>query len=207
MKDWLDISMAIYPDMMVYKNKTEKKPKFISRATHVVNGYQEGSIEMDLHLGTHIDMPKHILADGHDSTGFDAAAVNGACVVLDFSHLDHANITAEDLESHTVIPGDIVILKTHNSAVKVFDVNFDYLDPSGAQWLADAGVKAVGIDALGIERSHPDHPTHRILLGKQIYIIEGLSLSDVKAGRYTFVCLPLKIEGVEGLPARAYLKP
>ncbi|MDK2867733.1 MAG: arylformamidase [Clostridiales bacterium] len=207
MKDWLDISMAIFPDMIVYKNKTEKKPKFISRATHDVNGYQEGSIEIDLHLGTHVDMPKHILADGHDSSVFNVSAINGACTVIDFSHLDHPNITADDLAPHQIMPGDIVILKTHNSFAKAFDVDFDYLDPSGAQLLADAGVKAVGIDALGIERSNPDHPTHRILLGRDIYIVEGLALADIEAGRYTLMCLPLKIEGVEGLPARAFLKP
>ncbi|MCD4713520.1 MAG: cyclase family protein, partial [Clostridiales bacterium] len=110
------------------------------------------------------------------------------------------------LSQFEIKKGDIVIIKTKNSYSEAFDLNYDYLDASGAMYLKNLGVKAVGIDALGIERSAPGHPTHNTLLGNGIYIIEGLELSKVDGGRYEFICIPLKISGVEGLPARAFLK-
>lgn len=206
-RQWIDITMGISPEMVVYKNKPEKKPKFISRASHMVNGYQEGSIEMDLHLGTHVDMPKHILSEGHDSSEFDVGKINGECLVIDLSENDASEIKDSDLENFDIQVGDIIILKTKNSFTDFFNPEFDYLGQTGAELLKDKGVKAVGIDALGIERGDPDHGTHKILLSNKIYIIEGLALADVSAGRYTLYCFPLKIEGVEGLPSRAFLGP
>jgi len=205
-ENWLDVSMPIHSGMKVYKDKSEKKPKFIVRATHKENGHYEGSIEIDLHTGTHIDMPLHMMEGGENSTGFDVQYVNGESVVIDLSTIDHPDITKEDLEKYSIKANTIVILKTHNSFEKAFNYEFDYLAQSGAEFLFEKGVKCVGIDAVGIERSQPTHPTHQVLLGNGIYIIEGLELKDIKTGRYELLCLPLKIEGVEGLPARAMLK-
>ena len=207
MNKWIDISMTIKPDMMVYKERIEKKPEFISRATHEDKGYCESSLKFDLHSGTHIDMPLHMIEKGQDSSTFDVASVNGRCIVIDLHMLNHADIKREDLEAFDIKKGDIVILKTHNSYAEHFDVNFDYVAESGAAYLVSCGIKAVGIDGLGIERSQSNHMTHIRLLSVPIYIIEGLSLVHVAAGRYELICLPLKIEGVEGLPARAYLIP
>jgi arylformamidase len=207
MNKWIDISMAIKPDMMVYKERIEKKPEFIARATHEEKGYCESSLKFDLHSGTHIDMPLHMIDKGQDSSTFNVASVNGTCLVIDLHTLDHADIQGEDLQGYDIKEGDIVLLKTRNSYAEHFDVNFDYVAESGAAYLVSRGIKAVGIDGLGIERSQSDHMTHIRLLSVPIYIIEGLSLAHVTEGRYELICLPLKIEGVEGLPARAYLIP
>ncbi len=206
MKDWIDVTMSISPSIMVYKNKEEKKPQFIVRATHEENGHHESSICMDLHTGTHIDMPKHMLKEGHTSDTFDLDSVNGTCVVVDFSGQPEHEVDDVFLARYSYEKGDIVIIKTKNSYDDTFNFEYDYLNARGAEYLKVQGVKAVGIDALGIERSVPGHPTHHILLGNGIYIIEGLSLAAVEPGRYEFLCVPLKISGVEGLPARAFLK-
>ncbi len=205
-REWKDVSMTISENMMVYKNKEEKKTKIITRANHVYNGHHESSIFMDLHAGTHIDMPLHMIDGGEDSTNFEIGLVNGLCIVVDFSGEDRAEVDEQFLSQFEIKKGDIVIIKTKNSYSEAFDLNYDYLDASGAMYLKNLGVKAVGIDALGIERSAPGHPTHNTLLGNGIYIIEGLELSKVDGGRYEFICIPLKISGVEGLPARAFLK-
>jgi len=207
MKQWIDITMAISPNIMVYKNKEEKKPKFIVRATHDVNGHHESSICMDLHTGTHIDMPLHMLKEGHSSDDFDLNRVNGTCVVIDYSGESAHEVDDVFLRQYTINEGDIVIIKTKNSFDTAFNYEYDFLKASGAEYLKDCGVKAVGIDALGIERNVPGHPTHNILLKAGIYIIEGLALAEIETGRYNFICIPLKILGVEGLPARAFLQP
>jgi Predicted metal-dependent hydrolase len=206
MKNWTDVTMTIFPEMMVYKNKDEKKPKVTVRATHEVNGHYESSIYMDLHTGTHIDMPLHMLPDGHSSDEFDLESVNGTCIVVDFSLEESHEVGADFLKKYEIQKGDIVIIKTKNSYDHMFNPEYDYLDASGATYLENCSVKAVGIDALGIERSVPNHPTHSILLGNGIYIIEGLALKDIKEGRYDFICIPLKIAGVEGLPSRAFMR-
>ena len=64
-------------------------------------------------------------------------------------------------------------------------------------------IKGVGIDALGIERNQT--PTHKLLLGAGIIIIEGLRLKDVPEGEYFLIALPLKIKDVEAAPTRAIL--
>ncbi len=204
---WIDVTMPISPEMMVYKNKAEKRPVIISRATHAENGYCESGIQMDLHTGTHVDMPLHMVDGGADSTAFDVTKINGKALVIDFSGEEATAITEAFLKPHLdkICPGDIVIFKTKNALSDAFNFEFDYLDASGAACLAALDIKAVGIDALGIERGSKSHETHKTLMGADIYIIEGLALREVVPGRYDFHCLPMKIEGVDGLPARAFL--
>jgi len=152
-------------------------------------------------------MPKHIIKDGHTSDDFELSSVNGVCVVIDYSGESAHEVDDVFLKRYTFEKSDIVLIKTKNSFDTVFNFEYDFLNARGAQYLKESGVKAVGIDALGIERNAPGHPTHNILLGADIYIIEGLVLAEIKAGRYNFICVPLKIVGVEGLPARAFLRP
>lgn len=98
-------------------------------------------------------------------------------------------------------------MRTRNSFTggEGFDPNFIYLEETGAQYLAELGVKGVGIDALGIERDQPAHETHRILFERGIIIIEGLCLRNVKAGTYLMVATPLCLVGGEASPVRVLL--
>lgn len=206
--NWIDVTMAITPDMMVYKNKEEKKPQVITMANHEVNGYHESRLCMDLHTGTHLDMPLHMVANGADSSTFNLDKVNGKAFVIDFSRLEETAITEEHLKPYemSIKAAEIIILKTKNSLSETFVFEFDYLAASGASYLATHAIKAVGIDALGIERGSSEHETHTILMHSDTIIIEGLALKDITEGFYNFYCFPLKIMGVEGLPARAFLE-
>jgi len=91
------------------------------------------------------------------------------------------------------------------NATDKFNPYFVYLEASGAVYLTEKKIKAVGIDYLGIEHSQPGHPTHEILMNADISIIEGLRLEHVKPDSYFFVGLPLYIIGLEAAPARAIL--
>ncbi len=117
-------------------------------------------------------------------------------------------ITAEDLMPYEIRADEIILLRTTNSAVGIhdsFNKDFIYLDPSGAQFLADKKIKAVGIDYLGLEQGDPEHTTHTILMKADIVIIEGLRLFHTPAGNYFMVCLPLFVVGIDAAPARAIL--
>ncbi|MEI6157040.1 MAG: cyclase family protein, partial [Atribacterota bacterium] len=84
--------------------------------------------------------------------------------------------------------------------------DFVYVEEPGARFLSQQKLKGVGIDALGIERNQPGHPTHRLLLEKEVLIYEGLDLRRVTPGKYYFFAFPLKIKGADGSPVRALLK-
>lgn len=200
-----DISMPIHEDMMVYKNKEEKKPEFITRSTHATGGHHESSIQMDIHTGTHMDAPLHMLDGGDtiDRTALEACI--GPCKVLDLTFVEDG-ITAKDLERFTINKGDRILLKTRNSFEDFFNMEFIYVETTGAKYLVDKGITLVGIDGLGIERSQKDYATHRQILGAGIPIVEGLRLQDISEGEYEFIGLPLSLTGLEGSPIRAILK-
>ncbi len=200
-----DISVAIHKDMIVYKNRDKKKPRFKQSATFEANGVYETDICMNLHTGTHIDFPLHTIKDGKTSNKQDLSTLIGPATVYDMMHLDE-KITADDLKDLDIKKGDFILFKTKNSLDKTFNFEFIYVDHTAAKYLAERKVRGVGIDALGIERAQPDHPTHDTLLNQDIIILEGINLSMVKADSYTLYCLPLKIENVEALPVRAILQ-
>ena len=85
--------------------------------------------------------------------------------------------------------------------------NFVAIEADAARYLADCGVRTVGVDYLSIGAYKGDGvETHQILLGAGVWVIEGLDLSAVEPGDYELVCLPLRIEGGDGAPARAALR-
>src|SRR6185369_17825369 len=120
-----------------------------------------------------------------------------------------AAIDAAALRRHQIQPGDIVLCKTDNSArwVKTgFQKDFTYVTLDAAEHLVERGVKTIGMDYLSIEQfGSKDFAVHKLLLGRGILIIEGLDLGAIAAGPYLLSCLPLKLEGVDGAPARAVL--
>ncbi|CAA7600550.1 arylformamidase [Acididesulfobacillus acetoxydans] len=200
-----DISMTIAPGMTVYKNKAEKRPLFrVNEAFSRGGKAYESSLCLDMHTGTHLDAPLHMIEGGGtvDSIDLERFLVN--CRVLDLTGVND-KISSKDCAEHAIKAGDFLLFKTRNSSLNAFDPEFVYLDRDGAAYLKEKEVAGVGIDALGIERSQPGHETHKILLGGGIIILEGLRLGDVEAGEYILCAFPLKIQGVEAAPVRAVL--
>ena len=88
-----------------------------------------------------------------------------------------------------------------------FDKDFIYITKEAAQYLVGCGVQTVGVDYLSVGGFYKyGVETHHVLLGAEVWIIEGLNLSEVKPGRYELVCLPLKLRGGDGAPSRALLR-
>ena len=87
-----------------------------------------------------------------------------------------------------------------------FSEQFVYLSPEAADICINKKVKLVGLDYITVERyGDQEFPIHRRLLENNIPLLEGIYLKDVPAGRYTLICLPLKIRGGEASPVRAIL--
>ena len=196
-----DVTGTIYEEMTVYKNKPEKQPKL----NQVTTGYvTETRLELDVHTGTHIDAPLHMVVDGDTFETIPMDDLVGQCKVFDLTQVDDG-ISKKDLERFEIQKDDFVFLKTKNSYEETFNFDFIYLAQDGAEYLSQLGVRGVGIDTLGIERSQEGHPTHKTLFAKKIIIIEGLRLKEINQGEYFMVAAPLKLEGTDGSPARVLL--
>jgi arylformamidase len=160
------------------------------------------------HTGTHVDAPRHFLADGAPLGGVTMDRMVGEALVADLRGrpaIDAAALRAvPDLRR-----GDILLCRTDNSArwaSPEFRRDFTYVTADAAEVLVERDVRALGMDYLSIEQfGSTDFPVHKRLLGAGIFVIEGLDLSAVDPGRYTLVCLPLKFPELDGAPARAIL--
>jgi arylformamidase len=199
-----DISLPIHAEMPVYKNKPEKKPVIRVVQDFPTSKVRESRIDLDVHTGTHVDSPLHMLPDGGTMQTISLDQLVGPCRVLDLTFVE-GGISREDLERFAIQPGEFLLLKTKNSWDEQFNFSFVYLAEQGAKYLAEKKVRGVGIDALGIERDQPGHPTHKTLFQAGIVIIEGLQLKDVPEGDYFLVAAPLKLLETEAAPARVFL--
>lgn len=196
-----DITAPVFEGMPVYKNKPEKQPKLKT----VTNAHvTESRIELDVHTGTHIDAPLHMINDGDTFESISLERLVRNVKVLDLTHVE-GGIERKDLEGKDIQENDFLLFKTKNSFDQSFNPEFVYLKEDGANYLANLHIDGVGIDALGVERSQPNHPTHKALFGANIIVIEGLMLSEIKEGDYFMVAAPLKLVGTDASPARVIL--
>ena len=161
-------------------------------------------LEIDVHSGTHIDAPLHMVVDGDTFETVPLESLVGQCKVFDLTEVENG-ISKADLEKFDIQKGDFVLLKTKNSYEDTFNFDFVYLAQDGAEYLSQLGIRGVGIDTLGIERSQEGHPTHKTLFANGIIIIEGLRLKEIEQGEYFMVAAPLKLVGTDGSPARVLL--
>jgi arylformamidase len=194
-----DVSMTIHKDVMVWKDKPEKKP-----ILEVVSDFEyapayETKLTMNLHTGTHMDFPLHMIKDGQNSDHLDLNKLITVVKVFDLSHLSDS-IEVEDIKDFNIKANDFVLFKTRNSFEDTFNNKFVYLGESAASFLANQHIKGVGVDGLGVERDQAGHPTHKLLFNANAIIIEGLRLKDIQQGIYMMYALPIKIKGVEALP-------
>lgn len=202
-----DISMPIYRGMPVYKDNWQKQPEFETTADFPGQGIHETRIHIDVHTGTHVDAPLHMVANGSAMESVSLAKLVRPCRVIDLTAVT-GGVTSSDLIPHQIKSGEFVLLKTRNSFRKPeagFDPEFVFVAEDGALYLAKQQVSGVGIDALGIERGQPGHPTHKVLFSSGAVIVEGLQLADVPPGDYFLIAAPLRLMGTDAAPARTLL--
>ena len=202
-----DISVPIRSGGLVYPGNPEIDIT-LQQAVAKGAGANVSSIKFGSHTGTHADAARHFFDDGQTVDKIPLERLIGPALLISFAD-DVRAVGAAELSAHDLRGETRILLRTRNSALlskKDFVNDYTYLAPDGAQYLVDNGVYLVGIDYLSIEQFHSGHHrTHRILLGKSVVILEGLDLSAPPPGKYELICLPLRIEGCDGAPARAVL--
>lgn len=171
--------------------------------------YNLSRISLSAHTGTHMDAPRHFIADGATMEHAPLDDLIGICRVIE---LDCAGqITPDDLRPHKIRRGQRLLFKTRNSArdwsAEPFDTNFVSIRKDAAQYLVESGVRLVGVDYLSIGGYEKDGvETHRIILGAGIWVVEGLRLQGIHPGIYQMICLPMKLEGSDGAPCRVVIR-
>jgi arylformamidase len=203
-----DISLTVSPQLPTWPGD----PRIIlERVEKIENGSNANvsRLDMGVHTGTHIDAPYHFLNDGITIEQLKISLLTGRAYVLHLPDVDV--ITANILETAQIPPRTRrVLFKTRNSDLWArnqsdFQTDFVGVSVDGAEFLVKRGVKLIGVDYLSVAPYKQSRPTHEVLLQAGVIIVEGLDLTHVTQGRYTLYCLPLKLAGSDGAPARAIL--
>lgn len=204
-----DISNTVYSGMVHWPDnppiKLERSLSFDKG-----DGVNVSDLNMGVHTATHVDAPIHFVAGGPGADTLDLNVLVGPAVVV---HLGDEvdNITAEILEAQGIPAGtERVLFRTRNSHYwasgdQEFHPDFVPVQPSGATWLVEHGVRLVGVDYLSVAPYDDGVTTHRILLEAGVIPVEGLNLSGIAAGLYQLICLPVKLKDCDGAPARTIL--
>lgn len=199
----IDVTVPIRGDMPVYEGNPGVS---LTPVQSIEEGAAANVSELALgtHTGTHVDAPLHFIKGGDGAAELPLEIMIGDAVVVDATSLS-GPIDARSLDGLDLPDGvERLILKTPNSklwARSEFTRDFIRLTGDGARLLIGRGVRLVGLDYLSIG----DRDAHRILLGSGIVALEGLDLREVEPGPYRLVCLPLRLVGADGAPARVVL--
>ena len=184
-------------------------PVKLERVRRMEDGAKNNLSNMacSVHIGTHVDAPLHFIADGIGIPALSLDVMLGPARVIELPDAAADAITAESLARFDLSGVTRLLLKTRNRHLSrdVFHKDFVAIALDAAEWLVEHGVKLVGVDYLSVERFGGDGSVHRKLLGAGMILIEGMDLGAVPPGDYALVCLPLKLVGSEGAPARVVL--
>lgn len=204
-----DVTLPISPGMPVWPGDPQV---VLERVSSMDAGARDNVSRLgcSVHTGTHVDAPHHFLNDHRTVDTLSLDVLTGPARVIQVP--DHVGLITAGILDKAAVPFGIsrLLIKTRNSHLwergeKEFSEGFVGVSVDGAEWLVHAGVKLVGIDYLSIAPYHQSLPTHQILLQPGIVILEGLDLSAVPPGNYDLYCLPLKLVGSDGAPARVIL--
>jgi arylformamidase len=205
---WIDVSVPLHNGMVGWPGNP---PTVVT--THLATAKGDvcnvSAIAFNSHTGTHMDAPLHFIHGGKTMDDLPWDAVIGPARVVEIR--DRESIKPAELKKLKPRRGERLIFKTRNSArswkLTEFDKDFVYISKEGAQYLVDRGVQTVGVDYFSVGGFYKDGiETHHVLLGAEVWIIEGLNLAPIKPGGYDLICLPIKFQNGDGAPARVLLR-
>jgi arylformamidase len=207
--EWIDVSVPVRSGMVHWPDDPEVK---LERTMSIAEGEEANLTRLDMsaHTGTHMDAPRHFFEEdpGIEALPLDIALGPARVVRIEGEEpIDRGHVEELDLRS-----GERILFQTVNSERRWWDRDFDpsyvHVSLEAAELLGEVGVALVGVDYLSVGGYESDGAeTHRALLGAGVWVVEGLDLSDVEPGDYDLICLPVKLVGSDGAPARVLLRP
>jgi arylformamidase len=207
-KEIIDITLTLGPELPRWPDSGELQ---LIPSSRISGGddYNVSKLCFDLHMGTHVDAPWHCIDDGHTVDELPLDVLIGPAFVAhvpDVRLITERDLAGLDLSADTTR----LLLRTDNSelwraGVKEFRKDYVALSHDAAEWIVQRGIRLLGVDYLSVEPFDTGPRAHRVLLGANVVLLEGLNLAHVQPGPYEFTCLPMKVKGADGAPARAVL--
>ena len=210
MDPWIDVTWTTHPNMPVWPG--ESRPLLDRVATVEADGMQVTQLSMSVHTGTHIDAPRHFIADGNTIDQVPLEKLVGPCLFIDYQG-DGPFIGATDLEEFDWQGVHRVVFRTKNSLLPMkgqFRSDYVSLSLDAAEFLVAQGIELVGIDYLSVEAfdAAPGFPVHTVLLDAGVVVVEWLKLKELPPGNATYelMALPMLLAGSDGSPARVLMR-
>lgn len=204
---FIDVTLPLDSNLPVYPGNTPFSVEPIKRIARG-DSSNVSTLHLSAHAGTHVDAPRHFIDGAGDADSLPIELLLGRARVIEVT--SRKGIGPDDLAGHDLSEDVRVLIKTSNSRLwgsPEFHTDYVGMTEAGARYLVEHGVKVVGVDYLSVEEfKKPGAPAHRALLGGGVIIIEGLNLRDVDPGTYELFCLPLRVVGADGAPARVLLR-
>ena len=204
-----DVTVAVSESVPVYEGDPRVSIESVRRIADG-DAANVSNLCLGAHTGTHVDAPNHFIEGSRTLDELDVAKLIGPCRVIE---VEETVMSIEPSHLPDLTGIERIVFKTRNSKFwnepeAGFRTDFTYVSTEAARALASADMKLVGVDYLSVEEfGSKDHETHKVLLGKEVVILEGLDLREVPPGDYEIICLPLKYVGGtgDGAPARTVL--
>ncbi len=206
----IDVTRTVDPKIPKWPDETEPPSQEFVTRTDNGDPATVSEWKMSSHTGTHMDARMHFIPGGWTMEALDLSRSVGPCRVVDLTHVE-GHVSRADLEAAEVAGQVRLLLKTRNSEQEFmqreqFEEGYSAISREAAEYLVEIGVETIGVDYLSVEPFEDgEFNTHHTLLGADVVILEGLVLTDVEPGEYFLACLPLKLAGSDGSPARAIL--
>ncbi|MGI6153792.1 MAG: cyclase family protein [Christensenellaceae bacterium] len=205
----IDLSHVLHEQISVFPGTPQ--PVFGSAATYEAHGYRETKICMYSHVGTHVDVPAHIFPNGRTISDYAPSAFIGRAVTVDCTGLaGGAEVPLERVGQLRPMAdtAEFLLFYTGYSAKwgsESYLTGYPVLSDEMMQYIINGGYKGVGFDTLGPDAAQDEALSrHLELLKNGLLIYENLAnLEQLGERPFTFIGLPLNIEGAEGAPCRA----
>jgi arylformamidase len=202
-----DATLLLSPEIPTWPGEPGPHRELIK--TIASDGANVSKLTMGVHSGTHIDAPCHFIPGAPGIESIPIEVLVGPGLVVSTGNAD--SISAAVLKTLNIPAGtERILFKTktgHLLGGSSFEKDYVYIEPDGATWLVDHGLRLVGIDYLSVEKFDASGgPVHHTLLGARAVIVEGCDLRAVPPGLYDIAALPAKLDGSDGAPTRLVLR-
>lgn len=207
-KKYYDITVNISEDIVIFPGDPCYKIEPIN-SLEKGGHFHLNELSFGNHTGTHIDFPSHVIQGGKTSSDFSIENLIGSGLIIDVPE-HQRSVTKQFIENLPILENDFVFFKTANSKISKhapFTDQYVYIELDAAEALLMKGVNIVGIDYISVDQYESENlPVHHCLLSNDILIVENLELGDVPLGRCEIYIMPMKINEMDGLPARVIAK-
>ncbi len=205
---YYDLSANISEDIVTFPGDPQYKAEDVCSLEKGAH-YHLSEIRLGNHTGTHIDFPSHVIKGGKTSSDFSIDDLIGHGLIIEVPG-DESSITKDFISKQSILAKDFIFFKTSNSKLSKntkFKDSYVYIEPEAAEELVKKGVRVVGIDYISVDKyEYENLPVHKSLLSNDVLIVEGLELNDIPVGRCKIYIMPMKINNMDGLPARVLAK-